>query len=69
MRGAHVPGVQEVSELRLRAGELVGVAGVEGNGQNELAGAIAGTLDAQLQIDVLTLCGMDLRPLSIRERS
>jgi simple sugar transport system ATP-binding protein len=35
-------GALEAVELRVRAGELVGVAGVDGNGQRELAHAIAG---------------------------
>jgi len=35
------PGVQEVS-LALRRGEILGIAGVDGNGQRELAEAIAG---------------------------
>jgi len=35
-------GALEAVELRVRAGELIGVAGVDGNGQRELAHAIAG---------------------------
>jgi general nucleoside transport system ATP-binding protein len=39
-----VPALHDVS-LQVRAGEIVGVAGVAGNGQRELAEAIAGTRD------------------------
>ncbi len=39
--GLMVPGVSQVS-LAVRGGELVGVAGVEGNGQRELLRAVAG---------------------------
>ena len=69
MRGAKIKGALDVAELLIHTGEVVGVAGVEGNGQNELAGAIAGTLDLPLQIDALRLGSVDLLPLSIRERS
>jgi simple sugar transport system ATP-binding protein len=37
-----VPGALDRVALRVRAGELVGVAGVDGNGQRELGHAIAG---------------------------
>jgi general nucleoside transport system ATP-binding protein len=39
--GSAVPGVSQVS-LSVAAGEIVGVAGVEGNGQRELLRAVAG---------------------------
>jgi ABC-type uncharacterized transport system ATPase subunit len=39
--GSAVPGVSDVS-LSIRGGEIVGVAGVEGNGQRELLRAVAG---------------------------
>ncbi|MCW8131583.1 MAG: ABC transporter ATP-binding protein [Planctomycetota bacterium] len=56
------------AEFSLRAGEVLGVAGVEGNGQDELAGALAGTLapSAGAQIRLL---GRDLLPLGVRARS
>ena len=52
--------------LQVRRGEIVGLAGVEGNGQAELVEAITG-----LRKPVsgrMTLCGRDLNPLSRRER-
>ncbi|MYI56333.1 MAG: ATP-binding cassette domain-containing protein [Acidimicrobiia bacterium] len=39
----HGPGLRDVS-LRVRAGEIVGVVGVAGNGQEELAGVLTGQL-------------------------
>jgi len=41
-----LPAVRDVS-LELRAGEILGIAGVEGNGQSELVAALAGTLKPQ----------------------
>ncbi|HKB48492.1 MAG TPA: ABC transporter ATP-binding protein, partial [Ktedonobacterales bacterium] len=40
-----LPAVRDVS-LELREGEILGIAGVEGNGQSELVAALAGTLKA-----------------------
>jgi len=40
--GEHGTGLREAT-FTLRAGEILGVAGVEGNGQDELAGVLAGT--------------------------
>lgn len=47
LRGLCAPGVREASRLRdvslaLRAGEIVGVAGIDGNGQRELEEVLAG---------------------------
>ena len=47
----HGPGLRDVS-LRVRAGEIVGVVGVAGNGQDELAGVLTG----QLRPDAGTVC-------------
>jgi simple sugar transport system ATP-binding protein len=52
----------------LRAGEILGVAGVEGNGQDELAGAIAGTV-APAPGAQIRLAGADLLTMDIRQRS
>jgi simple sugar transport system ATP-binding protein len=50
----------------IRAGEIVGIAGVEGNGQRELVEAIAGLTDpalvsGELGLDGRTLAGLDAR--------
>ncbi|TMQ04895.1 MAG: ATP-binding cassette domain-containing protein [Deltaproteobacteria bacterium] len=42
LAGVLVGGELQATDLRVRAGEIVGVAGVDGNGQRELALAIAG---------------------------
>ena len=52
--------------LDLRASEVLGIAGVGGNGQQELVGCLAGLLAPAA--GRITLAGGDLAPLSIRER-
>lgn len=52
--------------LTVRAGEIYGVAGVEGNGQTELVKAIAEGAEAESG-DIL-LSGMDITHMSVRER-
>lgn len=52
--------------LDIRAGEIVGIAGVEGNGQNEIVEAITG-LRASESGEVL-FNGKEISKLSIRER-
>ncbi len=63
--GQGKPALDDVS-LEVRAGEVVGVAGVAGNGQTELVAAIAGlrTLDA----GTVTVLGRDISRLPVRER-
>ena len=68
-RELRVPGALHCAELLIQAGEIVGVAGVEGNGQTELAGAISGALEREYSAAILRLGEVDLRTLSIRERS
>lgn len=52
--------------LTVRAGEIVGIAGVEGNGQSELAAAIAGMyLPPRGQVKI---AGHDLTTASVAER-
>jgi ABC-type uncharacterized transport system ATPase subunit len=59
--------VENVS-FDVRAGEIVGIAGVEGNGQTELVEALAGLVDpARLSGDV-SLEGESLRGVSVRRR-
>ena len=50
----------------LRAGEILAVAGVDGNGQGELANALAGL--AKITRGRIELDGADITPLSARER-
>ncbi|AXH36161.1 ABC transporter ATP-binding protein [Humibacter sp. BT305] len=52
--------------LEVRAGEIVGVAGVSGNGQHELAAAILGTLGTDR--GRIRLHGDDLGRSSVRDR-
>lgn len=52
--------------LKVRSGEIMGLAGVEGNGQHELIEAIAGML--QINAGTIKLQGEDITKHSIRER-
>ena len=52
--------------LRVRRGEIVGIAGVEGNGQSELAAAIAGMYRAPR--GRVTLAGEDVTDASVAHR-
>src|SRR5690606_5853641 len=56
--------VDDVS-FRIRAGEILGVAGVEGNGQRELASAILGILDST---GTVVLDGRDISGWPTRHR-
>jgi len=58
--------VKDVS-FAVRAGEIVCLAGIDGNGQGELAYALTG-LEKQ-SAGSFTLCGQDMTLASIRERS
>ncbi|MDD3929170.1 MAG: ABC transporter ATP-binding protein [Sphaerochaeta sp.] len=61
-------GVSRVKDLSLdvHEGEIVGIAGVDGNGQSELLGAITGLIP--LTSGTIQLDGEHLENLSIRER-
>jgi general nucleoside transport system ATP-binding protein len=65
VRNAHGEALSGVS-LNVRAGEIVGVAGIEGNGQTELIEAIAGLIP--LQNGRIELFGRDISNLSARRR-
>jgi simple sugar transport system ATP-binding protein len=59
------PGVEDVS-LRVRAGEIVGVAGMDGNGQRSLAEAIAG--QRRVTSGTVELFGVPVNRLSVSAR-
>jgi ABC-type uncharacterized transport system ATPase subunit len=52
--------------LDVRAGEIVGIAGVDGNGQTELSEAVAGLIE--IQAGAITLDGKDITDASVPER-
>jgi general nucleoside transport system ATP-binding protein len=54
--------------LEVRAGEIVGIAGIEGNGQTELIEALAGLVEREALSGTLELDGKDVSGLSARER-
>ncbi|MDR0908749.1 MAG: ABC transporter ATP-binding protein [Spirochaetaceae bacterium] len=60
-----LPAVQNLN-LEIHAGEIVGIAGVDGNGQRELAEAIAGLVP--VQSGAIYLDGQDISGNSIRQR-
>jgi ABC-type uncharacterized transport system ATPase subunit len=61
----NVPGLKQFS-LEVRAGEIVGIAGVEGNGQSELVEAITGL--RKVEEGAVIVKGRDITGLSIRDR-
>jgi len=54
--------------LDVRAGEIVGIAGVEGNGQRELIESIAGLIEPAAVAGEMTLEGTPLAGLDVRRR-
>ena len=54
--------------FEVRAGEIVGIAGIEGNGQTELIEALAGLADKGSVSGSIELEGKDVAPLSARQR-
>lgn len=71
LRNVEIPGALNAASLEIRAGEVAGVAGVEGSGQSELAGLIDGTLEPvrDIKANSFKLNGCDLREFSIAQRS
>jgi simple sugar transport system ATP-binding protein len=65
--GAGGRGVRDVS-FEVRAGEIVGVAGVEGNGQTELIEALAGLLPPAQLGGAVEFEGRDITRAGARER-
>ena len=56
-----------IDALDIRAGEIVGLAGVEGNGQTELVEALTGL--RRVESGSMVLSGKDIANASIRERN
>jgi simple sugar transport system ATP-binding protein len=54
--------------LELRAGEIVGIAGVEGNGQTELIEALAGLIPASHISGSIAFAGRDITRTNARQR-
>jgi simple sugar transport system ATP-binding protein len=65
LRGVRAPGLGPL-DLTVRAGEIVGVAGVAGNGQGELADVVAGLLETSSGSVVVD--GRDVSSASVAER-
>ncbi len=63
---AHGEALNKIS-LQVRAGEIVGIAGIEGNGQTELIEAIAGLIP--IQNGAISFSGRDISKLSVRRRT
>jgi len=61
------PRLNDVS-FEIRSGEIVGIAGVEGNGQTELIEAIAGLVDRTGMIGNIEFDGKEISGLRARER-
>ena len=52
--------------FRIRGGEILGIAAIEGNGQSEVAQMITGL--APVQSGTIKICGEDVNRLNIRQR-
>ncbi|ASJ75532.1 Galactose/methyl galactoside import ATP-binding protein MglA [Granulosicoccus antarcticus IMCC3135] len=63
---AHGISLQGIN-LEVHAGEIVGIAGVAGNGQDELLQVLSGEISAQ-SADALTLCGQQVGHEGVGER-
>lgn len=65
--GKHGLALNGVS-FNVRAGEIVGIAGVEGNGQTELIEAIAGLVETEDQSGDIIFEGQNINKVSARKR-
>ncbi len=65
--GKHGIAVNDIS-FEVKAGEIVGIAGVEGNGQTELIEAIAGLIPANKQTGEIIFNGKNINGLPTRKR-
>lgn len=66
MNSKKVLGVKDFS-LSVRAGEIVGIAGVDGNGQTELIEAITGL--RTIESGTISVAGTDITSVSVRKRN
>jgi general nucleoside transport system ATP-binding protein len=66
VKNAHGEALKGIS-FEVKAGEIVGIAGIEGNGQTELIEAIAGLIP--VQSGRIELSGKDVSKLSVRRRT
>ncbi len=57
---------RETVSLTVRAGEILGIAGVDGNGQQELEGMISGS--QRVREGTILICGTPVEKLPVRER-
>ncbi len=64
--GKHGTSLNDIS-FNVRAGEIVGIAGIEGNGQTELIEAIAGLL--RVSQGKISLSGENITTASVRKRT
>jgi simple sugar transport system ATP-binding protein len=67
VRGARGRLAVKQLSLEVRAGEILGLCGIDGNGQSELVGALAGLLPAER--GRIRLRDRDLLPLDVKERT
>ena len=67
VKNAHGAALNQIS-FEVRAGEIVGIAGVEGNGQTELIEAIAGLILNSNQSGTVYFEGQNITNLSARRR-
>jgi simple sugar transport system ATP-binding protein len=68
LRGLSLKDRLEGVSFEVRAGEIVGIAGVEGNGQTELIEALAGLVERKDVTGGIELGGEDVTALSARGR-
>jgi len=67
VKNAHGNALDDVS-FEVKAGEIVGIAGIEGNGQTELVEAIAGLVSASNASGTIYFEGKNITNLSARQR-
>ncbi|MGI8786777.1 MAG: ABC transporter ATP-binding protein [Pyrinomonadaceae bacterium] len=67
VKNAHGEALDKVS-FDVRAGEIVGIAGIEGNGQTELIEAVAGLVSSSNQSGTIQFEGKNITNFSARKR-